>query len=55
MKKFIIDAAAWIHGRRTLLIYTWFVLSLFGSSAVRIVGIVCGSVLIAAWVIATRK
>ena len=52
IKEYIAWAAAGIHRKRTLLIYTWFALAILDSAAVRIVGIICGGVLIASWVLA---
>lgn len=50
LRETVYKVADWLYARRTQLVLVWFALSVLGSTAVRVVGIVCGLVMIAAWV-----
>ena len=51
VKDTIAAVATQIHRHGSALIYVWFVLAVLNVSILRVVGIVCGGVLLAAWIL----
>ena len=51
VKDTIVAVATQIHKHGSALIYVWFALAILDAGVLRVVGIVCGGVLLAAWIL----